>query len=800
MGLSGLNIALSGLNVAKQQINVISNNVANASTPGYTRKILPQNAQSIQGVGVGVASELVVRSVDLNLTRDLWTQVSATGRLDIQESYLDRIVQFHGPPDRELSVAAELARLQDSFAALADTPENTFLLAAVVEEASDTAAKVNGLAQLIDTLRNDVQGEIQQTVEQINGLLSEIKNLNDQVAINQNSGRSTAEIKDQRDSAIQELAGLIDISFFVRGDGVMVVQTNRGEELVSDVVRPLSFASAPISATSYYPDSINGIIITPPSNNVNGVDITALSPGGKLGGLIELRDVTFPTQTAQIDELAHKLALRFEAQGLRLFTDASGRVPLDTAPDPTTVPPTPVTYVGFAAEMRVNQSILQDNSLIRTGTTGLTVPAGSNEVIARVLEYTFGSVNYQEAIGGIDMRTSLQAAPNDTLQNWLGLYSENNVSSSVDLTAYAGVADILTAGGVDAFGVTASSETDRFTITFDDPDIGTGPHVVEIDLRTVVPSGVNAAQDLVNAITADADWATIVAEFGASVSVNASGELSIDSRSDVTIAAAGAEPMSNLGFAFLGLNPGTSEATDPYFDIKVGTNPLTRITIEPADDETDLYAKLSAVPGLAVEDFTASVDGFLRMRPGEDYASPDYGGSLTIIGGPFQASGAGINAVVGAGTVPDTINIASALFGSFSAGPPVADASPIVDVGYASETNASLTPPIPTVSMRSDLLGPGADISTTIIGAMKLVDYAQKIVNADSQRLINVQSRLADEESLREVLQTQLTNQSGVNIDEELGNLIVVQTAFAASARVVTAVDEMFQELLNAVR
>ena len=65
------------------------------------------------------------------------------------------------------------------------------------------------------------------------------------------------------------------------------------------------------------------------------VDITALMPGGKLGGLLELRDEIFPKQTAQLDELAHKLAYRFDQQGLRLFTDASGNVPADTAPDPT---------------------------------------------------------------------------------------------------------------------------------------------------------------------------------------------------------------------------------------------------------------------------------------------------------------------------------------------------------------------------------------------------------------------------------------------------------------------------------
>jgi flagellar hook-associated protein 1 len=51
MSLTALNAALTGLRIAQQQIGVISNNVANVGTPGYTRKILPQQAQVIEGHG-----------------------------------------------------------------------------------------------------------------------------------------------------------------------------------------------------------------------------------------------------------------------------------------------------------------------------------------------------------------------------------------------------------------------------------------------------------------------------------------------------------------------------------------------------------------------------------------------------------------------------------------------------------------------------------------------------------------------------------------------------------------------------
>jgi hypothetical protein len=205
------------------------------------------------------------------------------------------------------------------------------------------------------------------------------------------------------------------------------------------------------------------------------------------------------------------------------------------------------------------------------------------------------------------------------------------------------------------------------------------------------------------------------------------------------------------------------------------------------------------VPGLAVEDLTLSADGFLRLRPGNTYTNPDFGGDIKILAGTFQADTAGANAVFGAGTILDGVNIVSALFGSFSAGPPQQDSSPLTNVQYGSQTDGSIVPPIPTLPFRTDLLGPGADISTRLIGSLRLVDFSQKMVNEQSQQVSIIEARSADEKTLQDILNKQVLDDSGVNLDEELGHLIVVQTAYAASARVVSAINELFDELLNAV-
>ena len=60
----------------------------------------------------------------------------------------------------------------------------------------------------------------------------------------------------------------------------------------------------------------------------------------------------------------------------------------------------------------------------------------------------------------------------------------------------------------------------------------------------------------------------------------------------------------------------------------------------------------------------------------------------------------------------------------------------------------------------------------------------------------------ADNDDLRrelipEALQTRFNDASGVNIDTEMSNLLTLQTAYSANARVMTAIKQMFDMLLN---
>lgn len=825
MTFQALNTAITGLRAAQQQLSTISNNVTNATTPGYNRQIVPQSTQVLRETGttVGVLTETVIRQVDMNLQRDLWTQISASSAQNVQVGYLEQIQSFNGPPDKEFSIAAKIAELRDSFSALSDIPDDTNQLEQTLYQAGIVADKFNDYAELLTTLRNDTQGDLQTAINTVNNLLEEITNININIRGAERFGNSVAGLQDQRDIAIKALTEEIDITFFERADGVLVVQTREGQELAGDVAQRLELEASPITAMQFYPDTIGPLnLISTTNTNETVKDITENKLGGRIGGLIELRDEVLPSYHAQLDELAFQLANRLDQQGLTLFTDQNGNVPANTPPDPTVDPAVPVDYVDFARVIQVNTFIQNNPSLLQTGTyaSEVNVPTGDNSVIRRVLEFGFGEVNYQTAIGTVDLT---DGGLNPPLQTLLGLSSANQVVAGIDFSSFTQIDDPLTTDETQLIDSLQElfpdyPNNDSFQVTFSDPRIGINPGdpgtVITVDLSSAsVQPGATALDQLIAEI--NVQLAGVNPLLNATVSANNYGQLVFESTANIDIdgstfvagppgpaPAFGSEPMGDDAMNALGIQQGSFATEDPNFTIQVGNSDTYTITIEPTDTIADLQAKLTydpigqtGVPGLSVE--IDALTGGLILRPGIDdtnfapgVTAEEYGGDITIIGGPFSTLAAGNGA-------PDDINIVSAIFGSFNVGPPLVENSPLTNVTYNSEiTLGSGT----FTNFRNSFLGPDAAVDTGIFSANNIIDYAQKVIDETSQDYLQAQSAFENEDTLRGILQREFSDESGVNIDEEMSNLIVVQTAYAASARVITSAEEMFQELINSIR
>jgi flagellar hook-associated protein 1 len=382
MTLDGaLSIATGGLANINRQMAVVSQNVANASTPGYSAEVSTQQSLTADGQGLGVRSGPAIRTIDTALQAEVFSQNATVAGLQTRQNALQAIDAVQGVPGQGGDIASLLGDLQDQFSTLLNDPSNQVQQSQVVSAATNVAQGINALSTAFTSQRQTAQDSIVAGVATLNATLSTIGDLSNKIVTLRTSGQSTADLENQRDSAVASLSQLLDVKALEQPSGDVLIITQSGLTLPIRGASPFSVADANMDPESGAPAIM-----------LQGADVTARMQGGQIGANVTLRDTTMPTDQAELDELAQNVASRFDAQGLTLFTNRNGTVP---ASAPVGAPPPPVQtgYVGFAATIQVNSAVLNDPSLVRDGTPSINVTdlAGFTGIIQNVLSFTMGA-------------------------------------------------------------------------------------------------------------------------------------------------------------------------------------------------------------------------------------------------------------------------------------------------------------------------------------------------------------------------------------------------------------------------
>ncbi|MEQ8747635.1 flagellar hook-associated protein FlgK [Pyruvatibacter sp.] len=313
MSLSNaLNAAVSGLKANQAAVDLASRNIANATTPGYTRKVGSQTNLIAGGEGIGVSVRAAVREVDNYLFGQLQRSSGITSKLDVRSEFLTRVDQMFGTPDSETSVAAYINRLGTAFQDLATTPESTVTREATLAAAEEMSVELNRMSDEIQQMRRETERRLNDAVSRANGALEKIHDLNLKISANQ--GGSIADLQDERDVALRELASLMDIRTVEREGGRLSVFTTGGNLLLDTQPAKLSFDEHPtLSASSFYNSDPALREVGTVTLQIGGsAPIDLLRDGtirqGEIAGLVEMRDTTLVEAQAQLDEIAHALA------------------------------------------------------------------------------------------------------------------------------------------------------------------------------------------------------------------------------------------------------------------------------------------------------------------------------------------------------------------------------------------------------------------------------------------------------------------------------------------------------------
>ncbi len=312
---STLSIAKTGIAAQQYGLNITGHNIANVNNPDYSVQNADQKNMkpALYGgflFGTGVDTYQIRQSVDKLLEQRLTTELSRQSSFEEQESYM-RILEGFFDENSKTSISNVLTEFWNSWHDLSDNPKGSSERVAVFENGKKLASGFESAVIRMDDLSQDINSDIISAVMQINELTSKIAVLNQEVLASE-INRSANDQRDQRNRFVDELGKLIDIDTFEQSDGSLIVNIANSFTIVSGV--------------KTYAVSVKDNEVVLKTSSGGDLMISDKITGGRVGGLLTMRDEIIPKYRAEIDELSREMIWAVNYQhsqgvGLEYFSE-----------------------------------------------------------------------------------------------------------------------------------------------------------------------------------------------------------------------------------------------------------------------------------------------------------------------------------------------------------------------------------------------------------------------------------------------------------------------------------------------
>jgi len=280
--LTGIQTALSGIEADQAALDTTGNNIDNASTPGYSDQVVNLDVRTPLSVpsesGNGVTQTQLGTGVDVaSITRQRNAYLDASYRA--QNSILsfntqsatslgDAQTLFAEPSSSALS--GQLSTFWGDWSAVANDPTSQSARQTLVTDGTTLSQSFNGLYSQLANLQSQASSQyssITGSGGQLEQLANQIASLNGAIKSSLQGGQSPNNLEDQRDTALDTLSGLGNVSVTNQTDGTVTVN-------FGDATNPL------VSGTTVdWPQTITS------------------ATGGQLGALLDASSASGPVGT-----------------------------------------------------------------------------------------------------------------------------------------------------------------------------------------------------------------------------------------------------------------------------------------------------------------------------------------------------------------------------------------------------------------------------------------------------------------------------------------------------------------------
>lgn len=299
---SGIELGKRSLMVHTQAITTAGHNISNAETEGYSRQRVQmtamnplyrpelERAHEPGQIGQGVIGTSIERVRDELLDSRITQQQNLETYWQTRSDYYTMLEQIYNEP-ADVSIRSNMDKFWESWQELSIHPESQAARQAVVLRGESLTNSINERWNALSGIGNLLNGDIIATVEQVNGYAKQIAELNNEIVRSRAMGDNPNDLLDRRDLLVDKLSKLVNITtdqrdndeFMVHLEGIVLVQGNeaRSFELEKTIDN-------------------NGYSKVIWSDTLNTAQIT----GGKLGALIELRDVDVRDEIQSLNTMA----------------------------------------------------------------------------------------------------------------------------------------------------------------------------------------------------------------------------------------------------------------------------------------------------------------------------------------------------------------------------------------------------------------------------------------------------------------------------------------------------------------
>jgi flagellar hook-associated protein 1 len=296
--LNILNIGTSALLTSRKALDTTAHNIANASTPGYTRQsvILESIAPGLTGVtgesGRGVNVADVTRLYDAFVTLQLRTEKSNSAYWDTYSSISSDIENLFNETS-DSGIAPAISDFFNSWQSVAQNAQGPLERTALMNDADYLGSRIGNAYDSLAAERTQIYKDSQELVDQVTSISKQISDLNDKIV----SSPGALDLKDQRDLLVEQLNEIVSVS---------TIEDNSGRYNVFLSGTPLVSASG-AATMSVSLDAGNNMQFEVTSFGTS-VNVNSQINGGKLQADLDARDTTIVDYMNSLNAFAINLS------------------------------------------------------------------------------------------------------------------------------------------------------------------------------------------------------------------------------------------------------------------------------------------------------------------------------------------------------------------------------------------------------------------------------------------------------------------------------------------------------------